>query len=125
MQAAAAGEGSHPSANVGLNRWFGVLRHLAIPPDSDAAAASLSLHLMDLEKGLQALMIALAKYVDVTAKISECLGEIKSLAAAVEATSFAGEGSLSASLPDTRERSRDFGNVMTKFGAWASSVLFL
>ncbi len=62
---------------MGLNRWFGILRHLALPADGDAAAAALSLHLIELEKGLNALQTALAKFVDISAKVSEALGEVK------------------------------------------------
>lgn len=93
-QAAAAGEGSHPSSNIGLNRWFGVLRHLALPPDADAAAASLSLHLVDLEKvrsclvphsnpvthpfwqALEAILASVSKYAELNTQLSGLLQEI-------------------------------------------------
>jgi len=114
-KAASAGEGAHPSANLGLNRWFGVLRHLSLPADADAAASSLNLHLIDLDKALKALQDAVVVYTGLTAKLAEVLGEVKRMTSAVQVTAAGGVATLSAALPEPSEHADSFSAIFTKF----------
>jgi len=121
-KAVAAGDGSLPTTNVGLNQWFGVLRHLSVPSTADAALPALSAHLIELEKNLLQLQVVIAKYIDVSSKIFEALGEIKSLTTAVESTASAGVGTLSASLELARHHAEGFATIFSKLGVAVSSL---
>ncbi len=69
-QAVSAGDGAHPSANPGLNRWFGVLRQLSLPADSDGACAVLLGHISEIETALGAFLATVNKYAALAAEMA-------------------------------------------------------
>ncbi len=70
MQAVSAGDGAHPSANPGLNRWFGVLRQLSLPADSDGACAVLLGHISEIETSIAAFLGTVTKYSALAAEMA-------------------------------------------------------
>lgn len=61
-RAAAGGVGADPSSNPGLARWFGVLRSLPLPVDTDAACNELSVAVDDMEARVVATLGAVTRW---------------------------------------------------------------
>ena len=84
-QAVGGGEGAHPSANPGLNRWFGVLRQLSLPADSDSACASLLGHISEIETSIAAFLATVNTYSQLAAQMATVVTDMHVCVVVVEA----------------------------------------
>jgi hypothetical protein len=76
-KAALQGVGADPASNVGLARWFGVLRHLVLPVDADAACRELAAHCAETEVRLVNTLGAVTRYYEAAKALSESLKAVK------------------------------------------------
>lgn len=76
-KAALQGVGADPASNGGLARWFGVLRHLALPVDADAACRELSAHTNETEAKLINALGAVTRYYESARALSESLKGVR------------------------------------------------
>jgi len=111
-KAASSGVGADPSANPGLARWFGVLRHLTLPVDADAACSELSAHLEDSEARVVAALAAVTRYFEAAKLTTDSLRALRDALGDWHNSS----ASASASLSDT------LAPVRTSLGVLASRL---
>ena len=76
-KAASAGVGADPTTNTGLAKWFGVLRHLSLPVDADAACAELSAHIDDSESRVVAALAAVTRYYEAAKLTTDSLRALR------------------------------------------------
>lgn len=92
------GVGADPASNLGLGRWFAVLRHLTLPVDADAACRELSAHCAETEAKLVATLAACNKYYDSAKALSESLKAVKESLSDFHASANNSAAALSDSL---------------------------
>jgi PX domain len=92
------GVGADPSTNLGLGRWFGVLRHLVLPVDADAACRELSAHCAETEAKLVATLAACNRYYEAAKGLSESLKAVKDSLSDFHASANNSAAALSDSL---------------------------
>ena len=121
-RAADSGEGSHPSVNMGLNRWFGVLRNYPIPTDADDACATFLLHCNEMEKTARTLLASLNKYFECAVKLSAALNDVHTAMEGFETTAMMGTSSLPSSLADAGEFVGAAASMTNKVGTALGSL---
>lgn len=72
-----SGMGADPSANPGLRAWFGVLRHLNLPLDADAAASELAAFVDDSEAKVTAALAAVTRYYEAAKATTDSLRALR------------------------------------------------
>jgi hypothetical protein len=75
-KAANAGQGADPSANPGLARWFGVLRALPLPVDSDQACSELIAATDEAEARVVSTLGGVTRYFEASRAYSDALKAI-------------------------------------------------
>lgn len=121
-RAADSGEGAHPSVNMGLNRWFGVLRNYPIPTDADDACATFLLHCNEMEKTARTLLASLNKYFECAVKLSAALNDVHTAMEGFETTAMMGTSSLPSSLADAGEFVGAAASMTNKVGTALGSL---
>lgn len=121
-KAVGGGEGAHPSANPGLNRWFGVLRQLSLPSEADTACASLLGHISEIETSIGAFLATVAKYSTLAAEMATVVTDMHRTIGVVETTSTDTLASLPSFLVETREQAGAFSSIAAKLGSAMGSL---
>jgi hypothetical protein len=101
-KAASQGVGADPGSNPGLARWFGVLRHLALPVDADAACTELTAFMDETEVRVVACLGAVTKYWEAAKAMADSLRAMKDSLGDLHNASASAAGALSETLGPLR-----------------------
>ena len=121
-KAASSGVGADPSSNTGLARWFGVLRHLALPVDADAACSELSAHLEDSESRVVAALAAVTRYFEAAKSTTDSLRALRDALGDWHNSSASGAASLSDTLAPVRSSLGVLAGRLKKAGDAVANV---
>ena len=106
-KAAAQGVGADPSANPGLGRWFGVLRHLSLPADADTACRELAAYCAETELKLVNCLGAVTRYYEAAKALSDALRAVRESFAEFHVSATAAVGMLSDTVKPVRDLTSD------------------
>lgn len=106
-KAASQGIGADPATNTGLGRWFGVLRHLSLPADADAACRELAAYSAETELKLVNCLAAVTRYYDAAKAVSEALRAVRESFGDFHVSATAAVGMLSDTLKPVRDMTTD------------------
>jgi PX domain len=121
-KAASQGVGADAASNAGLARWFGVLRHLSLPIDADAACSELQAHLDDAEAKALACLAAVTRYYEATKATTDSLRAMRDSVADWYNSSVAASNSLSDTLAEPRASAGKLSVHLKKTGEAFANV---
>jgi hypothetical protein len=118
-----SGVGADPSTNAGLRQWFGVLRHLPLPLDADAAASELASFVDDSEAKVTAALAAVTRYYEAAKSTTDSLRSLRDALADWHTGCTTASGALSETLSPVRSSLAVLG-VRLKKGCDAFSNVY-
>jgi len=113
-KATQAGQGADPASNGGLARWFGVLRHLTLPVDADAACRELAAHSAEMEAKLIGALGAVTRYYETAKALSDALKGVRDSFADFHAGCTATAAALSGTLAPVAAATTELGARLKK-----------
>lgn len=115
-KAASQGVGADPASNLGLSHWFGVLRHLTLPVDADAACRELSAYCVETEVKLVGCLGAVTRYYEAAKALSDSLRAVRDSLTDFQTSCSTMSSVLSETLAPVRSSTTALGSRIKRTG---------